>query len=151
MSDLETTLRISRLRAESYELSKRYPEVTFDTKDGMWLHVKSLEIAKGWNRKRIEVLIDIPCGTPGYPSVAPQWFWADHDLKTDTGQPISHFFSRGLNEADQQYTDKGWGHFCVHVNRWNPAGAGNLTKGHSLITYLDLIRAVFTDRKRLGN
>jgi len=151
VTDPDTTKRRkSRLRAEAIQLSRYYGRASFDEKDGAWLHVEQFSIPPGWNKSKVEILIDIPWGTPGYPSLAPHWFWTDRDLATSTGRSISHFFTAGNGLADQQYLDRGWGHFCVHVNDWRPAGGANLLRGHSLISYLNLIRAIFSDRRTLS-
>lgn len=150
MADFETTKRVSRLDTESRALSRRYRSVRYDKLDGAWLYIGGFTIPPGWNRSTIEVLIDVPHGTPGYPSVAPEWFWTDHDLKTDNGRSISHFFTQGSGHTNPQYLDKGWGHFCIHIKSWQPASGLNLASGHSLITYLNLIGTVFNDRRRLG-
>lgn len=143
--------RKSRLQAEVHLLAQRYGEVDFDKQDGTWVHIGSFAVPPGWNKQRVEILIDIPHGNPGYPSVAPQWFWTDRDLTTADGRAISHFFtSGGSNLADKSYTAKGWGHFCIHVQTWRPASGLRLREGHSLLSYLDLIAAVFRDRKTLA-
>lgn len=147
MSTLETRARVGRLRTEALKLAQTYGEVDFDTTDGTWLHVPNFKLPTGWNFDVVSILIDIPTGVPGYPSVAPQWFWTNKSLRTSDGQPIGHFF---VNHADdQRYANQGWGHFCIHVNEWRPAPGNRWTHGHSLVTYLDLIRMVFRDQRTL--
>jgi len=147
--DLETRRRLSRLKTEALLLSQRFGDARFDTESGTWFYIERFPIAAGWNKSHIEVLIDIPYGTPGYPSVPPEWFWTDHDLRTNEGQSLNHFFTRGPS-ADRRHVDHGWGHFCVHLIGWRPAGGADLLHGHSLITYLDLIAAIFRDRRTLS-
>lgn len=147
MKDLATRQRLSRLRAECILLTKKYGEARFDTQDGSWVYVPNFPIASGWNKSHVEILLDIPWGSPGYPSQAPQWFWTDSDLVTSDGRPISHFFVG--SETERDYIDKNWKHFCVHVKAWRPAGASNLTAGHSLLSYTELISAIFRDRRTL--
>lgn len=147
--DLETRRRLSRLRAEALLLSQRFGDVRFDTKGGTWFYVERFPIPPGWNKAHIEVLIDIPHGTPGYPSVPPEWFWTDHDLRTDGDQPLNHFFTRGPG-SDKEHLNQGWGHFCVHLIGWRPLGGADFAQGHSLVTYLNLIAAIFHDRSTLG-
>lgn len=143
--------RKSRLKAEVHLLAQRYGRVNFDTQDGTWVHISSFQVPPGWNKRRVEILIDIPPGNPGYPSVAPQWFWTDRDLTTADGRSISHFFTEGnASIADENYTEKGWGHFCIHTETWRPASGFKLREGHSLLSYLDLISTVFRDRTRLA-
>jgi hypothetical protein len=148
-NDLETRRRLGRLQAEALLLSQRLGDVRFDTQSGTWFYVERFPISPGWNKSHVEILIDIPCGTPGYPSVPPEWFWTDHDIRTDTGQSIYHFFTRGPS-ADKEHLDRGWGHFCIHLIGWRPAGGTDLLSGHSLVSYLNLIAAVFRDRRRLS-
>lgn len=131
-------------------LGRKYGEVKYDKMDGAWLFIPTFDLPSGWNKSQVGVLIDIPWSTPGYPSVAPQWFWTDEDLETADGQSIGHFFTSGTHGGAQEYRDQGWGHFCVHLNEWRPASGANWLSGHSLITYLDLIRAIFHDRQTLS-
>ncbi|GAB2723826.1 DUF4189 domain-containing protein [Kitasatospora kifunensis] len=69
--------RRSRLQAEVQLLAQRYREVNFDQQDASWVHIGRFPVPGGWNRPQVEILIDVPHGNPGYPSVAPQWFWTD--------------------------------------------------------------------------
>lgn len=149
VQDFETRRLLSRLRTEALLLSQRFGEVRFDTKGGAWFYVERFPIAPGWNKSHIEILIDVPRGTPGYPSVPPEWFWTDHDIQTGAGQSINHFFTRGPS-SDKEHLSQGWGHFCVHLIGWRPAGGADFLRGHSLITYLDLIAAIFRDRRTLS-
>jgi hypothetical protein len=143
-------LRKSRLRAELQLIAARYGTVDSDKRDGAWVRVKHFPLPPGWSRDEVEILIDIPYGNPGYPRVPPQWFWTKKDLTTLNGQHIRHFFISG-NHADRTYLEKGWGHFCVHVLSWQPAGGLRLREGHTLVSFLDLIAAIFRDRKSLVN
>jgi hypothetical protein len=150
MTDLERQRRLSRLETEALVLARQYRVVNYDRQDGTWLHIKHFPVGPGWNKSDVELLLDIPHGTPGYPQVAPSWFWTDGDLRTREGQPIQHFFISDSSHADAQHLEKGWGHFCVHVTSWRPAAVYALTRGDSLLTYAELIRVVFYDRRRLG-
>ncbi|GAA2133169.1 hypothetical protein GCM10009760_09050 [Kitasatospora kazusensis] len=143
--------RRSRLQAEVQLLAQRYRDVSFDRQDASWVHIGRFPVPGGWNRPQVEILIDVPHGNPGYPSVAPQWFWTDRDLRTSDGRAIQHFFtSGGSSLADRSYTTKGWGHFCIHVTSWLPSSGLRIREGHNLLSYLDLIAAVFRDRQRLA-
>ncbi|MFE3205720.1 E2/UBC family protein [Embleya sp. NPDC059237] len=144
--------RRSRLQAEVQLLAQRYREVGFDRQDASWVHIGNFPVPAGWNRPRVEILIDIPHGNPGYPSVAPQWFWTDRDLRTADGRSVRHFFTSGAASGlvDRSHLDKGWGHFCIHARSWHPSSGLRLREGHNLLSYLDLITAVFRDRERLA-
>ncbi|MFF8866031.1 E2/UBC family protein [Streptomyces sp. NPDC015139] len=147
MADFDSTRRVSRLQYEAYFLARKYGEVQVDRQDGTWVHIKTFAIPAGWNKRSVQILIDIPHGTPGYPQVAPQWFWTDHDLRTVEGLPISHFFTEESSFSEARYVSKGWGHFCIHLMKWHPST--DMKRGHSLVSYLDLISMVFRDRKSL--
>jgi hypothetical protein len=121
MLDFELQRRLKRLQIEALYLARRYGETRYDRQDGTWLHIKRFPIGHGWNKLHVEILLDVPSGTPGYPQVAPTWFWTDCDLKTRDGQSINHFFTSRLSYADSQYLEKGWGHFCIHVQSWCPS------------------------------
>lgn len=144
---LETQRRVSRLQAEAIQIGMRYGEVSFDRSDGTWLHVPHFTMPPGWNCRVVGILIDVPAGTPGYPMVQPQWFWTNQDLATGDGTQIGHFFT---GDDNQTYQAQGWGHFCVHLDDWKPAGGLNLRSGHSLMTYLNLIWTIFHDHGTLS-
>ena len=142
--------RKSRLRAELQLLAARYGTVNSDQQDGAWVHAPHFPLPRGWNKPEVEILIDIPYGNPGYPSVPPDWFWTDRNLATSDGRPISHFFTEASSSyTDRMYLDKGWGHFCVHLTAWRPSSGLRLQEGHTLLSYIDLIAAIFRDRRTL--
>ncbi|TDO68416.1 E2/UBC family protein E [Kribbella sp. VKM Ac-2571] len=146
--DHDTAARVSRLQAEATLIAQRFGPTRFDRQDGTWLYIEKFTLPRGWNKSTVDILIDVPSATPGYPSVAPQWFWVDHDLRTDDGRPIGHFFEAGP-QGNGEYADKGWGHFCIHIDGWRPADAFSLGRGHTLLSYANLILAAFHDHKRL--
>lgn len=144
-----------RLQTESLLLAKLLGEVAYDREDGTWFHVPNFILPPGWNKRSVEILIDIPHGVPGYPQVPPQWFWTDLDLKTSDGRPLRHFFRQGHRTEDKKYIDRGWGHYCAHLERgarWQPAAGGAWRRGHNLVTYVNMIRTILQDReeKRFG-
>lgn len=150
MTDVELQRRLSRLQNEAFYLARKYGAVSYDRQDGTWLHIKRFPIGPGWSLSAIELLLDVPHGTPGYPQVAPAWFWTDRDLRTSGGRPIHHFFTAGSTVVDNQHLEKGWGHFCIHVKSWRPSPWNAIERGDSLLTYTELIRKVFYDRCRLA-
>ena len=150
MTDLERQRRLSRLQTEALYLARKYGAVNYDRQDGTWIHIAYFPIGPGWNKSFVELLLDIPHNTPGYPQVAPSWFWTDRDLMTSEGRSIQHFFISGSSHADTQHLEKGWGHFCVHVKSWHPSPGQAITRGDSLLTYVELIHRVFHDRQKLS-
>src|SRR5579872_6433832 len=115
MADFALQERLSRLQAEALLLVRQYPSVRFDRQDGAWVQVASVPVGPGWNKPAVDVMVDIPTGTPGYPRVPPSWFWTDHDLVPRDGRPVGHFFTGGQGFlVDQHHADRGWGHFCIH-------------------------------------
>jgi E2/UBC family protein E len=144
--------RMSRLRAEVQLLAGRYGSVNSDQQDGAWVHVPHFPLPSGWNKREVEILIDIPYGNPGYPTVPPDWFWTDRDLRLSDGRNIGHFFAQDNynNFTDRTYLDKGWGHFCVHLTTWRPSSGLRLREGHTLLSYLDLMASIFRDRQTLA-
>src|SRR5205807_4241549 len=79
----ETQRRLSRLKAEAHLIGSKYSvNVNYDRTDGTWFHIVRMPIPVGWNRPTADILIDVPYGTPGYPQVAPEWFWTNRDLAT---------------------------------------------------------------------
>ena len=139
--------RLGRLKAEAYMIAQRYGvNVRYDREDGTWLHVERLPLPTGWNRPTADILIDIPHGTPGYPQIAPEWFWTNRDLMLQNGRLISHFFNLGSQGVDEEHWRKGFGHFCVHLNSWRPSAGLALERGDTLLSYLHIILQVFQDR-----
>lgn len=147
MPDFETQKRLARLNTEALYLARKYGVVNYDRQDGTWLHIAHFPIGPGWNKTHVELLLDVPRGTPGYPQVAPTWFWTDRDLRTHDGRKVGHFFQEGSSHADHIHLDKGWGHYCVHVRAWHPSSGLSITQGDSFLTYVELIRVVFHDKK----
>jgi Prokaryotic E2 family E len=146
-----TGLRRSRLRAEMQLIAARYGAAECDQTDATWVHVPHFPLPRGWSKHEVEILVDIPYSHPGYPSVAPEWFWTDKDLRTSDDRPINHFFTEGYaSYVDRQYLDKGWGHFCIHVPGWRAASGPRMREGHTLLSYLDLIATIFRDRTTLN-
>ena len=147
MTDFETQRRLSRLQTEAVHLGHKFGTINYDRQDGTWLHIARFPLGPGWNKTFVELLLDVPHGTPGYPQVAPTWFWTDRDLRTQDGRSINHFFIGGSSYADNIHLDKGWGHFCVHVKSWHPSSGFAITKGDSFLTYVELIRVVLHDKR----
>ncbi len=146
-----TQMRIARLRAEaSYVINAFRVNVNYDTQQGKWFHIERLPLPSGWNNPTADILIDIPYGDPGYPQVAPEWFWTNWNLATKNGRSISHFFKIGQQGVDQQHWDKGWGHFCLHLESWRPRTGVEFDRGDYLVTYLQVIMQVFHDQKTLA-
>ncbi len=152
MADLATKARIERLRAESIVVARRFGPVRFDQSDGTWFLIDQFPIARGWNQNQVAILLDIPSGTPGYPHIQLDLFWTDRELTTDDGQKIGHFFDEASPyQGSQEYYNKGWGHFCIHLQSWHPSPENDVTHGDSILTYLEVINSVFRDRKKLAH
>jgi hypothetical protein len=119
--------------------------------DGAWVHVPRFPVPHGWNKRTVEILIEIPYGNPGYPALPPDWFWTDRNLRTSDGRGIGHFLTQDSynNSGDRIFLERGWGHFCVHMSRWQPASGLRLREGHTLLSYLELIEAIFRDYRTL--
>lgn len=144
--------RKGRLQTEILQLAGRYGEVSYDTMDGAWVLVPRFPLPRGWNKRQVAILIDIPWGNPGYPTIAPDWFWTDRELRTSDGRGISHFFPEQRsynNSTDREYLDKGWGHFCVHLTGWKSVSGSRYREGHTLLSYLNLMDLIFHDRGTL--
>ncbi len=130
--------------AQRYQVNVRY-----DREDGSWLHVEQLSIPAGWNRSTADILIDIPHGSPGYPQIAPEWFWTNRDLATQSGHAISHFFKLGSQGVDEEHWRKGFGHFCIHLISWHPFSGPTFERGDTLVAYLHVIQQVFQEQRRI--
>lgn len=147
MQFTEKQRRLGRLRAEAHLVANRYGvNVRYDKEDGTWFHIARLPIPAGWNHTTADILIDIPHGTPGYPQVAPQWFWTNRDLMSSDGRPIGHFFKLGQQSVDQKHWERGFGHFCIYMNNWQASGDTAIESGDNLLSYLHIILQVFHDK-----
>ena len=151
MADLVLQRRLGRLEAEVLHLFPIYGAVGYDDIGASWVYIERFPIGSNWNRSEVQILVDIPNGNPDYPSVPPKWFWTFKDLKTRNGKSLDHFFIDGSSNADPQYLKKGWGHFCIYVNNWKPTPANDLARGHSLVSYLEMISFVFHSQLGLLN
>lgn len=146
----ETQKRCQRLQAEAQLVENAlHVSVSYDKTDGTWFHVAALPIPPGWNYPAVDILIDIPHTTPGYPSLKPAWFWVNRSLKTSDSRSIGHFFKQGDASVDDYHWKKGYGKFCIHVNVWKPLSGAQMARGDNLLTYLRIIKQVFHDRKIL--
>ncbi len=149
MVDWEQKKRIGRLETETIflENSKRYGRVTFDTVNGAWVKIGRFPVGDQYNLRYVQILIDIPTHSPGYPQISPDWFWIDEDLRTKNGKEIKNLQFNDSIPQHQKYRMKGWAHFSFHLRSWNPkSGRGTeFTRGDSLVSFLRAIEGMFHD------
>jgi hypothetical protein len=151
MQSLETKRRCDRLQAEALLVKQNFHvNVNFDKLDGTWFHVQALRIPRGWNYSAVDILLDIPHGTPGYPQIPPEWFWVNRDLRTSDGRTIGHFFELGEVTVDEVNWNNGFGHFCLHLKVWRPNSGIDFARGDNLLTYLHAVMRVFYSREQLA-
>src|ERR1039457_1551916 len=67
MTDFETQRRLSRLQTEAVHLGHKYGTINYDRQDGTWLHIARFPLGPGWNKTFVELLLDVPHGTPAIP------------------------------------------------------------------------------------
>jgi len=144
------TLEISQLLVPMYGRDN----LEWDPEDYNWIMIKQFWLPKGWvskcsaspcyNTAYTPLLIEIPAG---YPSVAPQNFYAEQQLQCGTDF-IGHYFDRpGTGTSQNKYTDKGWAWLCIHVLSWE--SKTNLTKGDNLLTICKLIFDILSDKRNV--
>jgi hypothetical protein len=147
----DTQKRLNRLEAEALFIThnRKWGSVEYDTEDGHWFMVERLPIGNQWNVQTASILIDVPHGTPGYPILAPSWFWVDKDLRTREGLRPANLFEAGDSTAHKEYANNGWGHFCLKMKTWHPRTDIFFAQGDSLISFLEALEVVFHDKPRV--
>jgi hypothetical protein len=96
-----------------------------------WLIVPKWALGKGWNKKATRLLLLIPSG---YPTVGPDNFYTDADLRLENGQMPG-------NTGQAELPNLGsWLMFSFHMEAsdWQPHTEPAL--GHNLLTYLVAVR-----------
>lgn len=147
MQDSETACRLNRLSAEAQLVGNWFDvQINYDEACGTWFHIERFPLPTGWNRATVDILVDIPHSSPGYPFVTPQWFWTNWDLVTSDGRLISHFFKIGQEQVDRIRWSKGYGHFYIPVQDWQPCSDCTLRTGDTLLKYLQMIAKMLQER-----
>ncbi len=134
--------RMLRIVQEAYLLAQCYGAANYDENAFSWVHVPAFHLPRGWNMSQTDILLELPSK---YPLLPPDGFYLAQNLRDSRGRTPGHYFQEGgsLN----RYADRGWAWFCIHANRaWNPTN--DIISGHNLIKYLELIRAILTDKGR---
>lgn len=132
--------RVQRVYQEALLLARHFGVVDYDDEDGLWVHIPCFPLPVGWDRQTTGLLLELP---GGYPHVPPNGFYIDRLLRTASGRQVSHYFEeRGRFNP---YADKGWGWFCIHLERgsWRPTGS--VLHGDNLLKLTALIRAILTE------
>jgi len=132
--------RVERVYQEADLLARQYGVADYDDEDGRWVHVLYFPLPAGWDRRTTGLLLELP---DGYPHVPPEGFYIDRFLRTRSGQQVDHYFEeRGHYNP---YADKGWGWFCIHLERgaWRPTA--DVLGGDNLYRLTVLIRAILTE------
>lgn len=115
---------IERRQRELALLRARYDEV--EASDQIeWVIIRHFPLPPGWNKSETAVLFFVPSG---YPSMAPDCFYADPDLRLAGGGMPSN---SNINTA----LDRQWLWFSYHVRSgsWKPDL--DPEQGHNLLTF----------------
>lgn len=87
---------------------------------------KNYKLPPGWNRESTELLVNVPAG---YPTTPLDNFYVASGLRLQSGA-MPGSYSEG-----QQYYDRTWGVFSVHIEgEWSPSN--DLTGGDNILTYM---------------
>jgi len=115
----------------------RFYTVDYDDEELLWTRISGVEMPPSFNRKRVEILLDIP---PSYPDMPPEWFHLDKELRV-RGVPLekltTHYFPRGDYAS---YASKGWAAYCVHLENWRPKV--RIWDGDNFATVIAAIKAI---------
>jgi hypothetical protein len=131
--------RVQRVYREALLLARQFGVVDYDDEDGRWVYIPRFPLPAGWDRRTTGLLLVLPSG---YPHVPPGGFYIDRFLRTRSGRRVDHYFEeRGDYNP---YADKGWGWFCIHLDRgaWQPTG--DVLRGDNLLKLAALIRTILT-------
>jgi len=128
-----------RLFKEFQLLSKDFM-IEFDDDNYFYVKINRVPLVSGYSQRFTSVLIKIP---KGYPTVAPEHFFLKKSLTYKGRTPAHMFKDNSFNELSKI----GWAKFCVHPKKraWRPSQ--NISKGDSLVSFLDLVRSVLDNRR----
>jgi hypothetical protein len=132
--------RVRRVYQEALLLAQEFGVVDYDDEDGRWVHIPHFPLPVGWDRQYTGLLLELPSG---YPHIPPDGFFIDRFLRTAAGLRVEHYFEeRG---SYNPHADKGWGWFCIHLDRraWQPMS--DVYQGDNLLKLAALIRAILTE------
>jgi len=117
---------LERRRRELDLVLGRYGEIETGS-DLDWVIIKRFPLAPGWNKAETPVLVMI---RPGYPTVPPDNFYVDNDLRLANGQDPTNA------SRNQKQLGRPWLMFSYHVDEseWKPHP--DLLEGHNLLTFL---------------
>jgi hypothetical protein len=133
-----------RAYEEAWHLGQWYrTDVEYDDEDGQWVHIACFPLPPGWDRPAIGLMLELP---NGYPLLPPEGFYVDRNLRTVRGHGIDHFFER--QSRLNPYASRGWGWFCIHLDRraWRPTG--DVRRGDNLLRVAVLIQTVMAEAVR---
>ena len=101
-----------RFLLEIFLLEKVYGRIKFDQDNHLWVCIPDFQLPKGYNKKRSELLIELPAH---YPFSPPTNFFLDRTITTRNGNTIEHYYP---NSEQNKHYDRGWAWFCVHIRNW---------------------------------
>ena len=132
--------RAQRICQEAMILAKQFGIVDCDDEDGRWVYIPHFQLPAGWDRSATGLLLVLPSG---YPHVPPDGFYIDRFLRTRKGRRVDHYFEERSDY--NPYADRGWGWFCIHLDRggWRPTSDVHL--GDNLLKLTALVRAILTE------
>lgn len=132
--------QVQRVYQEALLLARQFGVVDYDDEDGRWVYIPHFPLPVGWDRRTTGLLLVLPSG---YPHMPPDGFYIDRFLRTRNGQQVDHYFEE--RSRHNPYAGKGWGWFCIHLDRgaWRPTG--DVLHGDNLLKLTALIRAILTE------
>ena len=135
-----------RIRQEVLLLAVAFEQANYDATAFTWVHLPHFLLPSGWNRRSTELLIELPAA---YPQVGPDGFYLDQQLRDRRDRAPDHYFEK--QGSYNKYAHLGWAWFCLHQQPgkrggWRPTN--DIMDGDSLVKYVELIRAILSEKRR---
>ena len=140
------SVRSERIRLEVWLLAMAFGEANYDDTGFDWVELPHFTLPSDWNRKSTQLLIELP---KSYPQVGPDGFYMDKKLRDRRGRTPDHYFEE--QGRYNKYGHLGWAWFCLHQQPAHEGGwraTSDVLEGDSLINYVELIRAILSDKGR---
>jgi hypothetical protein len=101
------------------ELLRRvWPDLKYEP-DGHWILFENFALPDGWDRKKVDIALQIPATLPGQ---EPYAFWTKGDLCLETGG-VRGNYSFPSSDNIPFTSDNLWGKFSWGLNGWAPGSA----------------------------
>ena len=126
-----------RFQLEIYLLEQVFGSIKYDQDNHLWVCIPNFALPKGYNKKKSELLIELPTH---YPFSPPTNFFLDRTITTGNGNNIEHYYP---NREQNKYHEKNWAWFCVHIQKWKVKD--DIMRSDNLLTSVDIAYLTLQD------